>query len=133
MGALCPSKYIKINCNINTNNIKNDTEFKKKYYLPININTNSRCNIICVNTPKNKYIINKKLLIEGLYDNYIIKIIKGRVNYNNLRKFKLLYINKINTNRGKSNPRTANRPIYKWYFKKYMNKVNNDYYNNDIT
>ena len=60
-------------------------------------------------------IINNKILTDGVYAEFIYKLLNGKVNVAYVRQFLQLKIVYQTTNIGKHNPRTSSVPYTKWY------------------
>jgi hypothetical protein len=75
------------------------------------------------NKIKSIYVINKSVLINGLFDSLLIKIFLLKINKNTFSVILDVIIKITHTNKGKTIPIICNRPGFKWYLKKYKNSV----------
>ena len=74
-------------------------------------------------TDKYTYKINKTLLINSLYDNFLYKLLKNEITDEYFNIFCKRYIIILQNKKGRSFPRMAKRPFCKWYVKGYSNKT----------
>jgi hypothetical protein len=115
-------KYVKHNFNFAYLNAKNDISIKKTIYAQLIIT--KIMNIIIYLYEKNNkinrnYVINKRVFIDGLFNELLIKIITNKINKNTLSSTLNIIIKVTHTNKGKSIKITCHRPYMKWYIKKY--------------
>ena len=120
-------KLIKKNFKIQNIKEKQNTcvQNQKIYYCTICIN--NIMEVINFYLNKNDYIVNKSILIEGIYKCLLEKIIQGNVTYDDIENIKK-YFNKKCTNKENRNfPRISKTPFTKWYVKSYSNHNNLNY------
>ena len=83
-----------------------------------------------------KIKINESLLIEGIFDNLLLEIIKGQLNKQLIENFINCYCKIIKNENNRSFERISLQPFTKWYIKKYLNdykycKILEALHNND--
>ena len=74
-------------------------------------------------TDKYTYKINKTLLINSLYDNFLYKLLKNEITDEYFNIFCKRYIIILQNKKGRSFPRMAKRSFCKWYVKGYSNQT----------
>ena len=98
------------------------SQLLKKYFIENNkiklkITINKKNNTIT--TCKIK--INESLLIEGIFENLLLEIIKGQLNKQLIENFINCYCKIIKNENNRSFERISLQPFTKWYIKKYLN------------
>jgi len=74
-------------------------------------------------TDKHTYKINKKLLINSIYDDFLYKLLNGKITEKYFNDFCKGHIRILQNKKGRSFPRTAKKPFCKWYVKGYSNQT----------
>jgi len=134
-------KYIKTNLKLAKMNEKNEKNINKSIitqlivsqitFLFVNMHeTNEEKQVYFkkkVVNDNDNYVLNKRILTNGLYDDFLFKF------FNNVKftKYYLLnflkeYISFVRSNKGKHFKHTCKRANYRWYFKKYFKNVKSE-------
>lgn len=113
------------------------SQLLKKYFIENNkvkLKTSINKKNNTITTCKIK--INESLLIEGIFDNLLLEIIKGQLNKQLIENFINCYCKIIKNENNRSFERISLQPFTKWYIKKYLNdykycKILEALHNND--
>ena len=118
-------KYIKHNMKLDKVNEKRECDIRKTIASHVIVSQLAYM-FANIDHPKkiNGKVINKSILSEGLYDEFLFNF------FNNskftkcfLTNFFKIYVKYIKTSVGTSTQRICNRPNFRWYFKKYFKNV----------
>lgn len=119
-------KYIKSNFNFSYMNEKSEESIKKTIFAQLIITKIADIIIFLYkkyNTIDPKYVINRQVLLERLFNNLLFQMITRKgFNKHTIKDLLKESIVLTHTNKGKSVKITCNRPYKKWYIKKYINK-----------
>ena len=98
------------------------SQLLKKYFIENN-KVNLKTSINKKNNTKTtcKIKINESLLIEGIFENLLLEIIKGQLNKQLIEKFINCYCKIIKNENNRHFERISLQPFTKWYIKKYLN------------
>jgi len=118
-------KFLKYNTSFGNMNEKNQLSIMKSIYTHLIISRIT--NILAFikgNHPNNsKQIINKAVLINGIYDDLLLKFLYNKhISLRTLRQFMNIYVVYQATRTGCHYERKSITPYTKWYIKKYFEK-----------
>ena len=72
---------------------------------------------------KSNLIINKSVLTDGIYNDFLLRIISNKkISMRTIRAFLTINTVYVQTQAGKHNPRRSIKPYTKWYIKRYYKK-----------
>lgn len=118
-------KYIKENMNADKINEKKYDGIRKTLYSYLFISRIVSLLILIKgkHQKSNKMIVNKSVLTEGIYNDFIMRLLYNKkISQKTIRKFMVIYAVFTSTHKGKHNPRSSKKPYTKWYIKKYYHK-----------
>lgn len=123
-------KYIKNNFTFSYMNEQTKNSLMKTIYAELIVTRISDFLIALHNRDikkKSNMIINKTVLIDGLFDEFLFVLCnKCKITLEYLKSFYKNYAVVITTNKGKSVERQCTRPYLKWYTKRYMSKYKSE-------